>query len=113
VDVPQGQFEIQRIPHDPRSPLRAWDAADEYVLAHIAELDEHGRVPSDARILIANDSFGALGVGLADRSPAPTVWTDSVRTEDARQPDRFADREGAPNDRAARASTPSRSADAA
>lgn len=59
--VPQGKFTLQRYPYDERATLRAWDAADEYLLNHLAECfgDE---LPSP---MILNDSFGALSVALA------------------------------------------------
>lgn len=65
--------ELHRLPHDPRSPLRAWDAADELALAHVA--DAVG-APDAGRWLVVNDLFGALAVCLHHRSPAS--WGDSV-----------------------------------
>ncbi|MCX8958187.1 23S rRNA (guanine(1835)-N(2))-methyltransferase RlmG [Erwinia psidii] len=41
------------------SPLQAWDAADEYLLQHIAEK------PANGPTFIFNDSFGALACALA------------------------------------------------
>ncbi|MEM6160236.1 23S rRNA (guanine(1835)-N(2))-methyltransferase RlmG [Erwinia sp. P6884] len=40
------------------SPLQAWDAADEYLLSHIAE------TPANGPTLIFNDTFGALACAL-------------------------------------------------
>jgi len=66
LQVPQGDFELERIPDTPNLTLRAWDAADEYLLNHLAEsadtLPEKGWA-------ILNDGFGALAVALADRRP--------------------------------------------
>ncbi len=62
--VPQGLFELRRNPPNPF--LRAWDAADEYLLRQIDELKILSRRSS---ILIMNDSFGALSVALADFHP--------------------------------------------
>lgn len=55
------RFELQRLPFRSGELLRAWDAADEYLLEYVtAQLQ-----PTDkTRILIFNDSFGALAVGL-------------------------------------------------
>ncbi|OYV21380.1 MAG: Ribosomal RNA large subunit methyltransferase G, partial [Methylococcaceae bacterium NSP1-1] len=47
--VGQGVFELNRLPKRPLELLRAWDAADEYLLNMLAE----GMKPSaDTRILI-------------------------------------------------------------
>jgi len=57
--VPQGDFELTRPDAAPTSPLRAWDAADEYVLSHLPD--------TGPRTLVLNDGFGALAVALAQR----------------------------------------------
>ncbi len=57
---PQGEFILRRYPQDRSSFLRAWDAADEYILAHLAE---HS-IPDNARLVILNDAFGALSTAL-------------------------------------------------
>ena len=33
-----GAFTLTRFPEDPRDQLRAWDASDEYLLGHLAEV---------------------------------------------------------------------------
>lgn len=73
LTVPQGSFELFRAHHDPSQPLRAWDAADELVLAHLAEASVTGH-----RWLLVNDSHGALAAALA--GVRPTSWTDSAVT---------------------------------
>ena len=72
LEVPQGLFRLERWRSTPRSPLRAWDAADEFVLRHVAE----SAVAGDAWLL-HNDSFGALALGLVDHAPVSTgdSWT--------------------------------------
>lgn len=69
LTVPQGTFNLQRWPSGGDQTLRAWDAGDELVLAH---LDEAGLT---GRTLVVNDSFGALAVALADRDVVS--WGDS------------------------------------
>jgi 23S rRNA (guanine1835-N2)-methyltransferase len=64
LTVPQGSFDLRRLHDGGDSPLRAWDAADEYVLTHLA--DTH---LSTRGIAIVNDGHGALTVALADREP--------------------------------------------
>lgn len=61
LTVEQGEFTLQRLPRRRRELLQAWDAADEYLLNILAE-DSH---PDEGdRILILNDSFGALAIAL-------------------------------------------------
>lgn len=66
----QGDFTLNRFPFRKNETLRAWDAADEYVLMHLAE-----EINNASRVLIINDNFGALSVAL--HSFNPTVQTDS------------------------------------
>ena len=74
MQVPQGEFELVRQPPDHK--LQAWDAADEYLLNYI---DERGLLAEHPRVLILNDSFGALSVALADH--APYAWSDSLQSQ--------------------------------
>ena len=64
--VGQGEFELIRLPTRPLELLRAWDAADEYLLN---TLSEDMKPSADARILIFNDSFGELAVALSPFQP--------------------------------------------
>ena len=59
--TPFASLELQRQPHQANEPLQAFDAADEYLLAH---LHEHG-IEAGSRVLLLNDSFGALACSLA------------------------------------------------
>jgi len=68
MDVPQGRFRLERPDAGPRSPLRAWDAADEMALRHIDEVGV-----GDGSLLIVGDAWGALTVALADRGPTSVV----------------------------------------
>ena len=60
--VPQGEFALERYPSGANSTLRAWDAADELLLHHLAE---HQEPASDPAWLVLNDSFGALAAALS------------------------------------------------
>ena len=62
LTVPQGQFSLSRYPRRKGELLRAWDAADEFVLRHLAAMDALPQAPS---VLIVNDSFGAIATALA------------------------------------------------
>lgn len=62
LDAPTGCFTLRRFPLRKRETLRAWDAADEYLLAHLG-------VEVSGRVLIVNDAFGALSCALARYRP--------------------------------------------
>ena len=78
--VPQGQFQLQRLPYRKHELLRAWDAADEYLLNHFAQ---YCKPAANAKIVIVNDSFGALAVALADYQPI--AISDSYLSQQATQ----------------------------
>lgn len=59
--TPFAHLDLVRQPEQRDDPLQAFDAADEYLLNH---LHEQGVTP-DARVLVLNDSFGALAASLA------------------------------------------------
>ena len=63
---PFGRFNLDRYPVRAKDSLRAWDAADEYVLNHLFETHSLETHPSP---LIINDQFGALSVALAEFQP--------------------------------------------
>lgn len=75
LTAPQGKFILHRLPHRPRELLRAWDAADEYALETLAEL------PLNTRLLLVNDTFGALAVALSYLKPH--AWSDSYLSQQA------------------------------
>jgi 23S rRNA (guanine1835-N2)-methyltransferase len=62
--------ELKRYPVLKNEVLRAWDAADELILAHLSKLDLE-----EKRILIIGDSFGALAGSLTQYEV--TSYTDS------------------------------------
>ncbi|WP_031432258.1 methyltransferase [Methylomarinum vadi] len=75
--VPQGEFTLQRLPLLSKDNLRAWDAADEYLLQESDALN----MAEDARIVVLNDSFGALAVAL--NAYRPTAISDSWLSQQA------------------------------
>ena len=78
LNVAQGSFSLVRLPERRNELLRAWDAADEYLLQHLAE----NNLPAEsAKVLIINDSFGALAIALA--SFKPQAWSDSYLAQQA------------------------------
>ena len=72
LTVPQGEFQLARYPHREKELLRAWDAADEYLLNYF---HEENKAEKNLNILIINDSFGALATVLSPHNI--TLWTDS------------------------------------
>jgi 16S rRNA (guanine1207-N2)-methyltransferase len=67
MKVPQGEFDLARYPPSTNKTLRAWDAADEFLLRHLAGRSEGPEVK--AEILIVNDNAGALSTALAGHHP--------------------------------------------
>ncbi len=66
---------LRRFPLREKEPLRAWDAADEHLLKILDESQDVAPGKSGDRVLIFNDSFGALAVALNELRPQ--VWSDS------------------------------------
>jgi len=60
LETPFAQLDLIRQPEQQNEPLQAFDAADEYLLNHLA-----AQQPTvGTRVLVLNDSFGALAVSL-------------------------------------------------
>lgn len=90
-----GAYDLTRFPEDPRDPLRAWSAADAYLLRHLAgEADPAGdkglagEVAQEARpvdlsgtVAVVGDRWGALTTALAEHGP--TLITDSFLAAEA------------------------------
>ncbi|WAH59577.1 methyltransferase [Pseudomonas silvicola] len=60
LTTPFAQLDLIRQPDQPNEPLQAFDAADEYLLNHLAEQ----QLPASTQVLVLNDSFGALAISL-------------------------------------------------
>ncbi|POA30292.1 MULTISPECIES: methyltransferase [unclassified Pseudomonas] len=63
LESPFAQLDLIRQPEQQNEPLQAFDAADEYLLNFLAEQQPN----ADTRVLVLNDSFGALAASLADK----------------------------------------------
>ncbi|PWI45807.1 methyltransferase [Streptomyces sp. ICBB 8177] len=73
-----GAYDLTRFPEDPRDTLRAWDAADEYLLRHLR--DEGVRLDGPGGAVVAlGDRWGALVTALA--AARPVQITDSYLTQ--------------------------------
>ncbi|WP_329467748.1 methyltransferase [Streptomyces sp. NBC_01431] len=73
--TPWGEYDLTRFPEDARDPLRAWDAADDYLLRHIEKLDLSGSV------VVIGDRWGALATALAGHGPVQI--SDSFLAQEA------------------------------
>ncbi|MFF4379645.1 methyltransferase [Kitasatospora sp. NPDC001547] len=71
--TPWGTLELTRFPVDPRERLRAWDAADEYLLRHLAgEADSAAGAATELAgrtVVVLGDRWGALTTALAGHRP--------------------------------------------
>ena len=67
LDCATGQYTLLRPGANPRQSLRAWDAADEYLIAFINESF------SRQSLTLFNDQFGALGIAL---EPQVKTWVN-------------------------------------
>ncbi|WP_085726100.1 class I SAM-dependent methyltransferase [Pseudomonas sp. R37(2017)] len=63
LETPFASLDLIRQPEQQNEPLQAFDAADEYLLNHLAEQQP----TADTRVLVLNDSFGALATSLAGK----------------------------------------------
>jgi 16S rRNA (guanine1207-N2)-methyltransferase len=78
LNIAEQAFNLQRLPKRPLELLRAWDAADEYLLDVVLT----GLKPSTSvRMIILNDSFGALALGL--NAYQPQLVSDSYLSQQA------------------------------
>lgn len=70
---PFGQFSLKRYPEPvgrgQQQSLRAWDAADEYLLQHCQQLLADNALTPASSVLLLNDNFGALAVALQQFKP--------------------------------------------
>lgn len=58
------RLDLIRQPEQPNEPLQAFDAADEYLLTQL----HAQQLPAGSRVLVLNDSFGALACSLAQQA---------------------------------------------
>ncbi|MFD0344621.1 methyltransferase [Streptomyces sp. NPDC127117] len=74
-------FELARYPEDPRDQLRAWDAADEYLLRRLEGADGTDPVGLSGAVVVVGDRWGALSTALAEHRPVQI--TDSYLAQRA------------------------------
>ncbi|MFK7889247.1 MAG: methyltransferase [Granulosicoccus sp.] len=74
LETPFGTVQLLRYPEVARRrDLRAWDAADEYLLHHA--YSEHAHLLGERQPLVVNDEYGALACSLLQYNPIS--WGDS------------------------------------
>lgn len=78
LELPQARLQLQRLPHRKHDTLQAWDAADSYLLQHLAQQDIP---PAGSQLVVVNDSFGALALGM--QTYEPTAISDSYLSQQA------------------------------
>lgn len=78
LDTDLGSCLLDRYPQTSDRSLRAWDAADEYLLEHIAKQDRQFD-----RVLLVNDAFGALSCVLSRAFSQCELyhWSDSILSQ--------------------------------
>lgn len=75
--TPFGEYALARFPEAARDQLRAWDAADTYLLRHLAE----SGTPLSGSVVVVGDRWGALTTALS--AHRPTQITDSFLAREA------------------------------
>ncbi|WP_149183773.1 methyltransferase [Streptomyces sp. TRM49041] len=76
-----GEYALTRFPEHPRDRLRAWDAADEYLLRQSAEPDSPAL---SGTVAVVGDRWGALVTALAGR-PGPDALIQITDSHLARE----------------------------
>jgi len=69
---------LSRYPKTSDQSLRAWNAADEYLIDHVIE---NITLDKSSKVLIINDQFGALTCSLSES--LPVCWSDSFLSRTA------------------------------
>lgn len=99
-----GDWQLQRWPRPSDPSLQAWDAADELLLNHVAELAAN-RSGDFSRVLLLNDAHGTLATCLSRY--APCSWSDSLLAHRAAEENLRANQIDRPLEKLASTDTPS------
>ncbi|MGW2225236.1 methyltransferase [Streptomyces formicae] len=76
-----GAYDLTRFPADPKDQLRAWSAADAYLLRHLAGEEGAPAVDLSGTVVVVGDRWGALTTALAAHGPVQI--TDSFLAREA------------------------------
>lgn len=66
LSAPGITLQLSRFPQRKNEQLRAWDAADEYLLSQI---DDNGWLSDSRQVAVLNDQFGAVSLALHQSKP--------------------------------------------
>jgi len=88
MNTAQGELELVRFPEQPRETLRAWDAADEYLLRRLSGApgpDGAAAAPAglSGSVVVLGDRWGALATALARAGARPVQVSDSYLAQQA------------------------------
>ncbi|MEU1024181.1 50S rRNA methyltransferase, partial [Streptomyces sp. NPDC005904] len=72
-----GAYDLTRFPQDPRDQLRAWSAADAYLLRHLAGEEGAPALDLSGTVAVVGDRWGALTTVLAGHARVPVQITES------------------------------------
>ncbi|QEV16761.1 methyltransferase [Streptomyces alboniger] len=78
-----GAYDLTRFPEDPRDQLRAWSAADAYLLRHLAGEEGAAAVDLSGTVAVVGDRWGALTTALAGHARVLVQITDSFLAQQA------------------------------
>ncbi len=78
-----GAYDLTRFPQDPRDQLRAWSAADAYLLRHLAGEEGAPALDLSGTVAVVGDRWGALTTVLAGHARVPVQITDSFLAQQA------------------------------
>lgn len=73
LTIADSSLSLHRYPLRKNETFQAWDAADEYLIEHLLDMN----LPENAHILVFNDSFGAISVWAAHQGYQVTLASDS------------------------------------
>ncbi|MHC5256579.1 methyltransferase [Streptomyces sp. UC4497] len=80
LTTPWGDVDLTRFPENPRDQLRAWDAADTYLLRHLADTG----TDLTGAVTVVGDRWGALATALTGiPGCTPTLISDSYLGQQA------------------------------
>lgn len=96
---PIGTLRIERWPYPGLSSHQGWDAADDWILEHLLETDEH--LPDSDNVRVIGEDFGALSCSFAAHNQmAPHGWSPSLLANRAREHNLNLNGFGSPEDNA-------------
>jgi len=81
LTTPWAEYDLTRFPEDSHGALRAWDAADQYLLRHLAEGNDGRPTDLSGTVVVVGDRWGALLTAVAGHGAVQI--TDSFLAQEA------------------------------